>query len=116
MIVKKRLKSETKKCPRLVDLLSFVKEKISIWVQMLVGVLSEMHLFIITPVPSSIDLNIVHIMPTPSRATSIMYHISIKFIFITEPRELKLFRNDHFIFEFMEGVVLVIESLEMELS
>ena len=83
---------------------------------MLNGVLSEMHLLVITPVPPTINLDIVHIMPTPARPAPIMDHIAIELVLITKPRQLELFRYDYFIFQFVEGVLLIIKPLEMELN
>jgi hypothetical protein len=81
-----------------------------------IRVLSEMDSFIITAVPPSINLHIVDIVATPSGPTSVMDDISIKFILIAKAGKLKLFGYDNFVLKFVEGVILIVETLEIELS
>lgn len=82
---------------------------------MFIGVFGKVDFLVITLIPPTTDLDIVDVMPTPAGAASVMDDISIEFILIAESRELKFLRDEDFVFEFVEGVVFVVESFKVEL-
>lgn len=82
---------------------------------MLILYFSKNNLFIVTPVPVTVDFDVIDVMASSSAATSVMDDIAIELVLLTGIGESQHLRYCHFVFQLVELVVPVLKSLEVQL-